>query len=62
MANNKKLTTKKLLDAVFSVIRVAAVVRQRYGNHVYAALDQHSTMEELLEALFSARSVRKGYR
>jgi hypothetical protein len=29
-----------------------AVSRQRYGKHVYLAVDTHPTIEELLEAVF----------
>jgi hypothetical protein len=33
-----------------------AVVRQRQGKHVSAATNQHATIEELLEVVFSMRS------
>jgi alkylhydroperoxidase/carboxymuconolactone decarboxylase family protein YurZ len=42
-----------MLEAVFSVVRAAAVVMQWRGKHVSEAMNQHSTIEELLETVFS---------
>jgi hypothetical protein len=38
-----------------------AVARQRRGKHFSAAKNQHATIEELLKAMFSMRSVRRLY-
>jgi hypothetical protein len=37
----------------------AAIGRQRRGKHVFAATNQHMTIEELLEVTFLMRSVPK---
>jgi hypothetical protein len=38
------------------------VSRKRFGKHVRAAKNTHTTIELLLEAVFSARSVQSGYK
>jgi alkylhydroperoxidase/carboxymuconolactone decarboxylase family protein YurZ len=60
MGTNQHATTEELLEAVFSVVCVAAIAIHHHGKHVSAAMNPDGTMEELLDALFSARSVRKG--
>jgi hypothetical protein len=50
-----------MLEAVFSVIRAAAVAMQRRGKHVSATMNQHSTIEELLETMLSTRSIPTVY-
>jgi hypothetical protein len=49
------------LEALFSMVRAAAVSTQRRVKHVSTAMNQHSTIEELLETVCSARSVLRGY-
>jgi hypothetical protein len=39
----------------------AAIARQRRGKHVYAATNQQATIEDLLEAAFSMRSMPRLY-
>jgi hypothetical protein len=34
---------------------------ERLHKHVPAATDMHSTIDELLETIFSTRSVQRGY-
>jgi hypothetical protein len=60
MATNHHETTEKLLEAVFSVVHTATIARQWHGKHVSAAMIQHSTIEELLEMVFSAWSMTRG--
>jgi hypothetical protein len=38
------------------------VSRQQIGKHVPAATDTHTTIELLLETVFSVRSVQSGYK
>jgi hypothetical protein len=38
------------------------VSRQRIGKHIPAGTNTYATMELLLEAVFSARSVQRGYK
>jgi hypothetical protein len=38
------------------------VSRQRIGKHVPAATSTHTTVELLLETVFSTRSVQSGYK
>jgi hypothetical protein len=38
------------------------VFRQRIGKHVPAVKNTHLTIELLLETVFTARSVQRGYR
>jgi hypothetical protein len=56
MGTNHYETTEKLLEAVFSVVHANTVARQWRGKHISAAIIQHSTIEELLEMVFSAWS------
>lgn len=51
MATNHHATTLGMLEAVFSVVRAAAVVYSR-GKHISAATNQHSTTEKLFEVAF----------
>jgi hypothetical protein len=50
------MTTEELLEAVFSVIRAAAVA------YVSAGTNPDATMEEFFKVVFSARSVPRGYK
>jgi hypothetical protein len=38
------------------------VSRQRIGKHIPAATNTHTTLELLLESVFSTRSVQSGYK
>jgi hypothetical protein len=38
------------------------VSRQRFGEHVPAAADEHATIQVLLETVFYTRSVQRGYK
>jgi hypothetical protein len=38
------------------------VSRQRIGKHIPAAMNSHTTIELLLETVFSTRSVQSGYK
>jgi hypothetical protein len=51
-----------MLEAVFSVVRAAVGATQRRGRHVPAATNAEATMEEMSEAVISARSVASGYK
>jgi hypothetical protein len=44
-----------MLEAVFSVVRAAAVA------YISVGINQHSTAEELLEMVFSTWSMIRGY-
>jgi DNA-binding MurR/RpiR family transcriptional regulator len=46
---------------MFSVVRAAAIARQRRGKHVSAAMNQHSTVEELSEMVLSTRPVPRSF-
>jgi hypothetical protein len=39
-----------------------AVAREWLGKHASAATDMHATIEELLEAVFSMRSMQRLYK
>jgi hypothetical protein len=39
----------------------AAIARQRQGKHVSAAMNQHTTIEELLKVVFSVWSAPRLY-
>jgi hypothetical protein len=41
--------------------KVATTARQRRGKHISAEKNRHATIEELLEAVFSAPSVARLY-
>jgi hypothetical protein len=43
------------------VVRAVAVATQQRDKHVSTAINQHSTKEELLEAVFSTRSVPRDF-
>jgi hypothetical protein len=58
---NQLATTEEPFEAVFSVVRDAAVLMQRPDKHVFAAMNQHSTIEELLETVFSTLSMPRGF-
>jgi hypothetical protein len=58
---NQHAKTKELLEAAFSVVRAVAITMQRCSNHVSVATNPDATMEELLEAVFSAWSMPSGY-
>jgi hypothetical protein len=47
---------------VFYVVRSAAVTMQRIGKHVPAAKNTNTTIELLLEMVFSARLMESGYK
>jgi hypothetical protein len=38
------------------------ISRQRLGKHVFSATDTHTTIEVLLETMFSTQSVEMGYK
>jgi hypothetical protein len=40
-----------------SVVRCAVVATQRRGKRISVAMNQHSTVEELLETVFSTRFI-----
>jgi ribosome-interacting GTPase 1 len=46
-----------LLKAGKCLQEEAHIVRQRRGKYFFVAMNQQSTIEELLEAMFSVRSV-----
>jgi hypothetical protein len=47
---------------VYSIAACRAVSRQRFSKHVPAAMNMYATMEVLLEAVFSAQSMQRGYK
>jgi hypothetical protein len=49
------------LEAVFSVVRAVSVAMQQRGKHISRATYPDATIEELLEAVFSAQSLPSGY-
>jgi hypothetical protein len=42
--------------------RNSAIARQRHGKHFFAATNEHETIEELFEAVFSVLSVPRLHR
>jgi hypothetical protein len=53
------ITTYRL-KARSAELEETTVATQRFGKHVAAATDTHATIEELLQELFSMRSVSRG--
>jgi hypothetical protein len=43
---------------VFSVVRAARLAKQRFGRHIFAAVNQHATIEE---AVFSVGAAPRLY-
>jgi predicted hydrolase (HD superfamily) len=61
MVTNPHARTEKLLEVVFSVVHSTAIAKQRRSKHVSSAMNQHSTIEEMLETVLSTQTIPRGY-
>jgi hypothetical protein len=57
----KDLETNNVTNAASIAVAVKPVSRQWIGKHVPAATTTHTTVELLLETVFSTRSVQSAY-
>jgi hypothetical protein len=58
-ATNEHVTIEEMLEAVFSVVRTAAVAMQRRGKHVSATMNRLSITEEFWKRCFLLGSCKK---
>jgi hypothetical protein len=47
---------------VYSIAACIAIYRERFSKHVPIATDMYATIEVLLESVFSAQPMQRGYK